>query len=225
MAIPQLRFVDLLEAARDSRLTQELVRRASFMNGPNLMGLGLSFYLAESAPAVDGDRPPRAKEAWDARALHVGCPHRTGSERTLATIISKKLRIGRSGIEVRFGDTTTSHLGIGTLSSRSITYAGSAALLACQLLVDRIKERLRGPSRGGPAYVTFAGGAFHVRYEDGRRRKLDFVDVAKELGKGMAVEATVQVGDLHLLLGLPHFAGGRRQVHGFGQGRPTPDLR
>jgi carbon-monoxide dehydrogenase large subunit len=190
MSIPQSRFLELLETARTSRMTARVMRRASRSEGPTLMGCGLSFYLAESAPP--SAETVRLELMRDGRLLLFAsvAPTGTGSERTLATIISRKLHFEKNMVEVRSGDTGTSHLGVGTTSSRSIVYAGSAALLACDLLVSRIKERLGGSSRSGSPSVTFVAGAFHLRYKDGSGRRLGFVDVARELRSGISVDAT-----------------------------------
>ena len=153
------------------------------------MGLGLSFYLAESAPpSAETVRLELTKNGK--LILFAGvAPTGQGSERTLVTIISRRLHPGRSAVEVRFGDTRTSHLGVGTLSSRSITYAGSATLLACKLLINRIKDRLEDSSQGGSVSATFGRGVFRLRYRDGSRRTLDFVKRLAELRNGIEVDS------------------------------------
>ena len=171
-------------------MTGELIRRASLGRGPTLRGYGISFYLAESAPpSAETVRLELTKGGKLLLFVSVA-PTGTGSERTLATIVTKRLHLKKSAVEVRSGDTGTSRLGVGNTSSRSIVYAGSAALLACDLLVGRIGERLRDSSQGDPASVTFNGGAFHIRNKAERSRKLDFADVYHELRDGLSVEAT-----------------------------------
>ncbi|MGA2199849.1 MAG: molybdopterin cofactor-binding domain-containing protein, partial [Nitrososphaerales archaeon] len=54
----------------------------------------------------------------------------------------------------------------------------------------RIKKSLADSARGRISSVTFSAGSFHLRYRDGGSRELDFVGAAKELGTGVAVEAT-----------------------------------
>ena len=188
--IPPLRFADLLETARGSRATRALVRRASSARGTTLTGYGLSFYIAESAPPSEETVRLELTRGGGLRLYTAVAPTGQGSERTLAAMVTKKLNPGRSTVEVRSGDTTTSKLGEGTQSSRSITYAGSAALLACQRLVDSIVERLVRSARDESASVAFREGVFRLRQRDGTSRRLDFVDVANELGTGMAVDAT-----------------------------------
>ncbi len=187
---PQLRSLELLERARNSRATQAVLHRASTGAGPTLRGFGLSFYLAESAPPSAETVRLELTKSGKLLLFASVAPTGQGSERTLAAIISRKLHPGRSPVEVLFGDTTTSRLSIGTQSSRSITYAGSAALMACPLLVGRIEKSLAGSARGRITSVTFSAGSFHLRYRDGDSRELDFVGAAKELGAGVAVEAT-----------------------------------
>jgi len=189
-AIPQLRLPDLLERARTSPLTRETVRRSSSRGGSKLMGAGLSFYLSESAPPSEEPVRLELTKHGNLRLFTSVAPSGQGSERTLAAMVSGKLKAGRSSVEVRFGDTTTSRPGVGTYSSRSITYAGSAALIACRLLVERVKELLLVSRREAPAAVGFRAGVFHLRYRDGHRRDLDFIDVAQELGDEVTVDAT-----------------------------------
>jgi carbon-monoxide dehydrogenase large subunit len=187
---PQLRSLELLERARNSRATREVLRHASTNAGPTLAGFGLAFYLAESAPPSSETVRLELLKSGKLLLYASVAPTGQGSERTLAAIISRKLRPGRSPVEVLFGDTTTSRLSIGTQSSRSITYAGSAALMACPLLVGRIKKSLAESSPGRISSVTFRAGSFHLRYRGGGGRDLDFVDAAYELGTEVAVEAT-----------------------------------
>ncbi len=66
------------------------------MNESNLMGLGLSFYLAESAPASTETVRLELKRRGTLVLFTSVAPTGQGSERTLATIISKKLRPGTS---------------------------------------------------------------------------------------------------------------------------------
>jgi len=188
--IPQSRFLELLERARTSRMTRALIRRASLGRGPTLMGYGLSFYLAESAPPSAETVRLGLAEGGKLLLFVSVAPTGTGSERTLGTIVAKRLHLNKSAVEVRSGDTGTSRLGVGSTSSRSVVYAGSAALLACDLLVGKIKERLGDASPGDAASVAFNRGAFHLRYKGRKRRKLDFADVCNELGSGLSVEAT-----------------------------------
>ncbi len=187
--IPRLRFEDLLEAARTSSLTRALVRRASSARGPRLKGLGVSFYLAESAPpSAETVRLELTKGGK--LVLFVGvAPTGQGSELALANIVSSRLHTKRGSVEVRFGDTRTSRPGMGTQSSRSIAYAGSAAMLSCGTLVKRIEERLLSTC-GDATSVKFRAGFFHQTYKDGRSRDLDFAQAAGELGSEVAVEAT-----------------------------------
>ncbi|MGA2666280.1 MAG: xanthine dehydrogenase family protein molybdopterin-binding subunit [Nitrososphaerales archaeon] len=194
--MPQLRTLDLLEVARSSSATRALLRDGRRRGGrgegrPDLSGVGLSFYLAESAPP-SAETVRLELTRGGKLVLSVGvAPTGSGSERTLATIVEKRLRPGRSEVEVRSGDTETSHHGPGTLSSRSVAYAGSATLLACRLLVDRMKELLRAGTRGrAPTPVAFRAGTFRVASGTEPTRVLDFVDAARELGSGVAVDAT-----------------------------------
>ena len=190
VSIPELRFTDLLEAARNSKETRELFQSASHSSGQKLLGFGVSFYLSESAPPSEETvRLELSKGGM--LVLFVGvAPTGQGSERTLATMISESLHTSKSSVEVRFGDTRTSHFGAGTQSSRSIAYAGSAALLACQQLIMRIGDRLGESSHGRSASVTFRAGLFHQRFKGGSSRDLDFAGVARELKSVTAVDAT-----------------------------------
>ena len=158
-----------------------LVRRASSARGPRLKGLGVSFYLAESAPpSAETVRLELTKGGK--LVLFVGvAPTGQGSELALANIVSSRLHTKRGSVEVRFGDTRTSRPGMGTQSSRSIAYAGSAAMLSCGTLVKRIEERLLSTC-GDATSVKFRAGFFHQTYKDGRSRDLDFAQAAGELG-------------------------------------------
>jgi carbon-monoxide dehydrogenase large subunit len=188
--VPQLRLADLLAKARRSKDTAGLTRAASAGRGAALRGIGVSFYLAESAPpSAETVRLELTKEGGLCLFTSVA-PSGQGSERALESILRSELNPGRSPIEVRFGDTTTSSPGVGTQSSRSITYAGSAALMACPLPVGRIGELLAQRFETEPSSVVFSHGTFHVRGKQGRSLDLGFMGSAAELGEDVAVDAT-----------------------------------
>jgi carbon-monoxide dehydrogenase large subunit len=188
--VPQLRLGDLLARARGSKDTAGLVRRASAGRGTSLRGVGVSFYLAESAPpSTETVRLELTRDGKLCLFTSVA-PSGQGSERALESILRSELNPGRSPIDVRFGDTTTSSPGVGTQSSRSITYAGSAALLACPLLVGRIGELLAERFGTEPHSVSFRDGVFRVRRKEGESASLDFMGSAAELGEDVAVDAT-----------------------------------
>jgi carbon-monoxide dehydrogenase large subunit len=189
-SIPRLRFAALLEAARSSRATRELIKSASRSRGPKLRGVGVSLYLSESAPPSE-ETVRLELTRGGLLLLFVGvAPSGQGSERTLAAMISEVLHASKSSVEVRFGDTRTSHFGAGTQSSRSITYAGSAAILACRKLVRLIEVRLGESSHDRSASVSFTAGMFHQRFKDGSSRGLDLAEAARELRSATAVDAT-----------------------------------
>lgn len=187
LSLPQLRFADLLASVERSKRTRALLRRASSSDAKTLRGLGVSFYLAESAPPSEETVRLELTEGGRLRLFAGVAPSGQGSERTLTSIVSRRLHVSGKEVEVRFGDAMAGHLAVGTTSSRSIVFAGSAAVLACQLLVRRLSARL---GRAGGGRVTFEGGVFRFRRRGGGSRELRFGDVAKELGGGLTVVAT-----------------------------------
>ena len=188
LSVPPARFLEILEAARDAERTRAIIRRASSGRGRKLKGFGVSFYLAESAPpSKETVRLELSREGKLLLYTSVA-PTGTGSERTLASIVSKKLLVPSSAVEVRVGDTGTSRDGIGTTSSRSIVYAGSASLLACDLLVEELR-RLLSRSASGRVSVSYGAGVFRFR-EDGKGRTAALLDLAREMGTAVSVDAT-----------------------------------
>jgi carbon-monoxide dehydrogenase large subunit len=72
-------------------------------------------------------------------------PHGQGHETTFAQIVSDELGVALDDITLRFGDTASTPRGVGTFASRSVAMGGSAVLLACRELrdkLDRIGEAL-----------------------------------------------------------------------------------
>lgn len=191
LSIPELRFDDVLQAAAKSRATRDIIRRSSSDNGQVLRGFGISFYLAESAPPSAETVRLELTQDGKLRLFSSVAPSGQGSERTLAAMISRRLKVPKSDIELRLGDTATSPLGVGTTTSRSIVYAGSATLMACGVLERHLKERLGGSSQGRRASVSIGDdGVFRVRREGGAARRIRLEDVAEELGGDVSVEAT-----------------------------------
>lgn len=72
-------------------------------------------------------------------------PHGQGHDTTFAQIASDELGVDLEDVTLRFGDTASTPRGVGTFASRSVAMGGSAVLLACRELrekLDRLAEAL-----------------------------------------------------------------------------------
>jgi aerobic carbon-monoxide dehydrogenase large subunit len=188
LRIPNLRFLELLDSARRSKATRDLLGRSFASDDSYLRGMGICFYLAESAPPSAETVRLDLTEDGRLQLFTSVAPSGQGSERTLASIISVELGSRETRVEVHFGDTLTSKAGMGTQFARSITYAGSAAMMACRGLVDQVLHRIKSsPSR--PVSVAFEKGTFVLKLMNGKTAHLGFAEVAAQFG-AVSVEAT-----------------------------------
>jgi aerobic carbon-monoxide dehydrogenase large subunit len=119
---------------------------------PKLLGVGFSTYLE-----MCGLAPSRILGAiryvaggWDAasvRFLPTGTvqlvigtsPHGQGHVTTFSQIVAERLGVDVGDVEVLYGDTAVSPLGMDTYGSRSLPVGGTAVWHACQKVLDKAR--------------------------------------------------------------------------------------
>jgi carbon-monoxide dehydrogenase large subunit len=124
---------DELHAGRD-RLREE----------GRLAGVGLALYVERVGPGFETARVTLGADG--SVVLRTGSsPHGQGHETTYAQIVAEELGVEPTAVEVRWGDSFEIPEGMGTFASRSVTVGGSAALLACRELRDRLAAGEQAP--------------------------------------------------------------------------------
>jgi carbon-monoxide dehydrogenase large subunit len=162
-----------------------------------------------TSPAPTGARPSgtglalyveRAGGGWESAAINLegdgsfmvatsANAHGQGHETTFAQIAGERLQVGLEAIAIHFGDSATVPPGVGTFGSRSVAMAGSAIVVAANILIERAQV-LASQTLGGEAFL--ADGVF-----TGAGQTLTWSELARiSLGQAPAPEG-IEVGPLH----------------------------
>jgi carbon-monoxide dehydrogenase large subunit len=90
-------------------------------------------------------------------------PHGQGHETTMAQIIADKLGVPWEDVRILHGDTASSHKGLDTYGSRSLTVGGIAIFNACDKVLDKAKRAAAHLMEASEQDIEFANGSFSVR--------------------------------------------------------------
>jgi aerobic carbon-monoxide dehydrogenase large subunit len=164
-------------------------RRAAASRAGRLRGIGMAMYVESSGVA-----PSRFATALGARAgffeaAHIRVQpdggvqamlgthnHGQGHATTFAQIISSRLGVPVSKVEILEGDTDQVPYGTGTFGSRSIAVGGSALDCAAQKIIEKGKRIAGHLLEAAAGDVAFAGGWFDVAGTD---RRVHLAEVAR----------------------------------------------
>ncbi|MEA2324153.1 MAG: aerobic carbon-monoxide dehydrogenase large subunit [Solirubrobacteraceae bacterium] len=103
--------------------------------------------------------------------------HGQGHETTFAQVVADEFGLPLERVTVRFGDTAVVPYGLGTWASRSLVYAGGAAILAARDVRDKALEIAAHELEASPADLEMVGGEILVKGSPSK--KLSFADVAR----------------------------------------------
>jgi carbon-monoxide dehydrogenase large subunit len=90
-------------------------------------------------------------------------PHGQGHVTAWSQIVADQLGVAFEDVEVLHGDTRTSHKGLDTYGSRSLTVGGIALVMACQKVRDKARTIAAHLLECSPDDLEFTDGAFRVR--------------------------------------------------------------
>jgi carbon-monoxide dehydrogenase large subunit len=179
-------------------------RRRSAERGGKLRGFGIACYVESSGVA-----PSRFAAALGARigffeaatirvqpdgsvqALLGTHNHGQGHATTFAQIISSRLGVPISRVEIIEGDTDQVPYGSGTFGSRSIAVGGSALDSAAAKIIDKGKRIAAHLLEASPADMTFAAGTFSIAGTD---RRVTLQEVARVAYIPTAYPADMELG-------------------------------
>lgn len=149
-------------------------RRAA--NDPVQLGIGVSTYteMCGLAPSRILGALRYGAGGWEnasVRILATGkaevvtgtSPHGQGHVTSWSQIVADQLGIAFEDVEVLHGDTRTSHKGLDTYGSRSLTVGGIALVLACQKVREKARAIAAHLLECSPDDLEFTDGAFRVR--------------------------------------------------------------
>ena len=154
-------------------------RRANTAHEGKLRGFGLACYVESSGIAPSrfatslGARVGffeaatiRVQPDGSVQALLGTHNHGQGHATTFAQILSSRLGVPLSGVDIMEGDTDQVPIGTGTFGSRSIAVGGSALDRAADKIIDKGKRIAAHLLEAATDDITFMGGMFSVAGTD-----------------------------------------------------------
>jgi aerobic carbon-monoxide dehydrogenase large subunit len=153
-----------------------------------LTGTGIALYVE------------RAAGQWEAATVSLkpdgrilvassASPHGQGHDITFAQIAGDRLGVEVDRVVLRFGDSALVPRGVGTFGSRSTAVAGSAIVLAVDVLVEQGRALVAHLLGFAPGQVEYAGGRFSV---DGR--DIEWAELARFAHDPAGLPAGVKEG-------------------------------
>jgi len=174
-------------------------RRAS--GDPVQLGIGISTYteMCGLAPSRVLGALRYAAGGWETasiRMLPTGkvevitgtSPHGQGHETVWSQIVADRLGVPFEDVEVLHGDTASSHKGMDSYGSRSLTVGGTALVYAADKVLAKARRLAAHMMECDESDVEFASGSFSVKGTSAVRSLGDVVlaaHVAHDLPEGM----------------------------------------
>ncbi|AWR98038.1 molybdopterin-dependent oxidoreductase [Acidianus sulfidivorans JP7] len=150
------------------------------------IGVGMAFYLEISGFGPWEFGEVRVNEDGDVLVITGGTPHGQGTETAIAQVVADALQIDINRIKVIWGDTESVAASMGSYGSRTAAAAGSAALVASNEVLNKMKKIAANQLKVDIEEIEYNQGIFYVKND--KNRKMTWNDVAragyngKELG-------------------------------------------
>lgn len=161
------------------------------------VGVGMAFYLEICGFGPWEFSEVRVDDTGDVLVITGGTPHGQGTETAIAQVVADALQIDINRIRVVWGDTQVVAASMGTYGSRTAAAAASAALIAANEVLNKMKRIAAGLLKVDVEEVEYSQGEFYVKTD--RSRKVSWNDVAKAgySGKELGIYAQVTLpGDV-----------------------------
>ena len=155
------------------------------------LGIGVSTYtemcgLAPSRVLGSLDYAAGGWETSSIRMLPTGkvevitgiSPHGQGHETGFSQIVADRLGVAFEDVQVIHGDTLTSHKGLDTYGSRSLSVGGIAVVMAADKVIEKAKVMAAHMLECDPSDLEFAKGAFSVKGAPGSSKTIQEVALA-----------------------------------------------
>jgi carbon-monoxide dehydrogenase large subunit len=133
--------------------------RAGGSLSSRVVGTGIALYVERAAGQWESAAASLAPGGHIVVASSAS-PHGQGHDTTFAQIAADRLGIDIDRVALRFGDSDLVPRGVGTFGSRSTAVAGSAIVLALDLLVEQGRELAAEQLGSAPSEVDYASGRF-----------------------------------------------------------------
>jgi carbon-monoxide dehydrogenase large subunit len=183
----------------DGLRREQAQRRES--GDPVQLGIGISIYteMCGLAPSRILGALSYSAGGWEHAAIRMlptgkvevitgASPHGQGHETAWSQIVADQLGVPFEDVEVIHGDTQSSHKGMDTYGSRSVTIGGVAVVKAAEKVVAKARTVAAHMMECAEGDLEFAGGKFTVRGTDRSTTIQDIalaVFAAHDLPEGM----------------------------------------
>ncbi len=147
-------------------------KQAAWRAEGRLMGIGIASYVENCGPGPTSGKPPGG--GWESATVRVEpsgritvltgtSPHGQGEETTFSQIVADELGVPMDRIAVIHGDTLVVAAGIGTFGSRNTSVGGSAILMSCRKLKEKITAIAAHLLETKPERIVWRAGQLTVK--------------------------------------------------------------
>src|SRR3989475_2445543 len=178
------------EAALDAALTlaryadrraEQASERAKGERG-RLVGVGIASYVLLTGLGPHEGAVLRVDPTGQALLVTGASPHGQGTATALAQVVADEVGLTRGDVVVRHGDTAMIPFGVGTYASRNAVVAGSAALIAAQMVAAKARRLAADRLEVGEGDLELADGV--VRVVGAPHRHLSLAEIAAACAPG-----------------------------------------
>jgi carbon-monoxide dehydrogenase large subunit len=166
----------VLEISNYAALREEQQRRRLNDSSSPLLGLGLSTYVEVCAFGYDS-AVVRAEPSGTVTVFTGISPHGQGQATTFAQIVSDQLGVAFENVVVKYGDTASTPMGLGTMGSRGLVVGGSALVRAVDKVRDKAVRIAAHMLEAAVEDVEFREGRYQVKGVPGK--SLTFAQIAE----------------------------------------------
>ena len=163
------------------RRAEQAAERAKGERG-RLLGIGVAAYVLLTGLGPHEGAVLRVDATGQVLLVTGASPHGQGTATALAQIVADELGLTPGDVVVRHGDTAMIPFGVGTYASRNAVVAGSAALVAAQMVAAKARRLAAPRLEVGERDLELADGV--VRVVGAPHRHLSLAELAAACAPG-----------------------------------------
>ena len=163
------------------RRAEQAAERAKGERG-RLLGIGVAAYVLLTGLGPHEGAVLRVDATGQVLLVTGASPHGQGTATALAQIVADELGLTPGDVIVRHGDTAMIPFGVGTYASRNAVVAGSAALVAAQMVAAKARRLAAPRLEVGERDLELADGV--VRVVGAPHRHLSLAELAAACAPG-----------------------------------------
>ena len=150
-----------LEVAHYDELRAEQARRSK--DDPSLMGIGIATFVETCAPGPYESAVVRVDPTGVVTVLTGIMPHGQGNATTFAQMVADEIGVPFDSVIVKYGDTASGPMGIGTYGSRGMAVGGMAVLKASTRVREKAQQIAAHMLEAAVGDIVLEAGQYQVR--------------------------------------------------------------